>query len=103
MEDDLPPGVCTYGGALRVTARNATAWFVPGRAPPRTAGSCIEPYTCESNFIRVMFTVLTFSFLTSILLEMQAIEGGWAYKGMASGPAGVDYGMDGGGAHGCLN
>ena len=70
--------------------------------PPQTAGSCSEPYTCESNFIRVMFTVLTSSFLTSILSEMQAIEGGLAYSGLAPGPAGVDYGMNGQGAHRCL-
>ena len=50
-----------------------------------------------------MFTILRSSFLTSILLEMQAIEGGWAYKGLAPSPAGVDYDMDEGGAHGCLN
>ena len=101
VDDDLPPGVLTYGGASRAAARNATVWSVPVRAP-RTAGSCSEPYTCESNFIRVMFTVLTSSFLTSTLLKMQAIEGGWAYLELATSPARVDYGMDGQGAHGCL-
>ena len=50
-----------------------------------------------------MFTVLTYSFLTPILPKIQAIEGGWAYKGLAPGPAGVDYSMDEGGTYGCLN
>ena len=70
--------------------------------PPRTAGTWSEPYTCESNFIRVMFAVLTSSFLTLIFPEMQAIEGGWAYSGLANGAAGVDYDMDEHGARGCL-
>ena len=50
MEDNLPPSVHTYGGALCAAARNAPVWFVPGRAP-QTAGSYSKPYTCESNFI----------------------------------------------------
>ena len=38
MGDDLPSGVRTYGGALRVTTRNAIVWFVPGRAPSGQQG-----------------------------------------------------------------
>lgn len=34
VDDRLPPDVRTYGGALRATARNATDWCTPGRAPP---------------------------------------------------------------------
>ena len=34
VDDDLPPGVLTYGGALRAAARNAIVWSVPARAPP---------------------------------------------------------------------
>ena len=49
-----------------------------------------------------MFAVITSSFLTLIVLEMQAIEGWWAYLGLASGPVGVDYDMDEQDARGCL-
>ena len=62
--------------------------------PPRTAGPWSELYTCESNFIQVIFAVLTSSFVTLIFPKMQAIEVGWAYFGLANAPAPVDCDMD---------
>ena len=51
VDDGLPPGVCTYGGALRVAARNAIVGahqvVPPGRQAPAVSRTLVSQTSSE--------------------------------------------------------